>query len=46
MLYNCKKLESLDISNFNTSSVTNTQTMFDGLDSINYINLTNVIDNN
>jgi len=42
MFYNCKKLQSLDLSSFNTSSVTDMAFMFEYCRSLTSINLSNI----
>jgi surface protein len=39
MFYNCDSLTSLNISNWNTSNVTNMASMFDGCSSLTFDNI-------
>ena len=41
MFNECKELENLDLSNFNTSKVTNMAWMFDDCNKLKYLNLLN-----
>ena len=41
MFYNCNSLKSINLSNFNTSSVTNMEYMFNNCNSLKSINLSN-----
>ena len=41
MFYNCSSLKELDLSNFNTSKVTNMDSMFFNCSSLNELNLSN-----
>lgn len=41
MFFNCKSLESLDLSSFNTSQVTNMDTMFFNCENLRELNLSN-----
>ena len=41
MFRKCKELENLDLSNFNTSNVTNMEFMFYECDKLKYLNLLN-----
>ena len=42
MFYNCNKLTELDISNWNTSNVTNMQSMFKGCTNLTSLNVNNL----
>ena len=41
MFYECNELEYLDLSNFNTSNITNMDYMFAGCNKLKYLNLSN-----
>ena len=41
----CKELEYLDLTNFNTSNVTNMSFMFDSCNKLKYLNVSNFIIN-
>ena len=44
MFYNCKSLTSLNLSNFDFSQVIGIESMFDGCEKLEYINLNNVVE--
>ena len=46
MFYNCSKLNSLNLSNFNTNNVTNMSSMFYDCSSLTSLNLSNFNTNN